>query len=431
MRKYVLIPDSFKGTLSSREVCQIVAEAIRSQEPEAEICAIPVADGGEGTVDAFLSAVGGQQVPVACTGPYGEAITACYGLLPDGSAVVEMAAAAGLPMVGENRDPEKTTTYGVGQLIRHAAHHGAKRLVLALGGSATNDGGCGAAAAVGVKFYRATGESFVPVGGTLKDIHRIDTSGMDPAVRSIPILTMCDIDNPLCGPTGASAVFGPQKGADAAMVRRLDDGLRQLAALLERDVGRDVLNLPGGGAAGGFGAGAAAFFASPLQMGIDVVLALTDFDRRAASGQPEPAGQGGGGRGPPRQGAGRSRGGAGGRQRYGRGRRVRRRRQRRVPHQSPAPALQRGQGALPGKSALYRRKPHAVLPCGTAMKYGIFGKIQANRERQPQRAAAFLILWYDLHFPVMVYNRISILGSNGVRAPFQTREERLWREALS
>ena len=255
MRKYVLIPDSFKGTLSSREVCQIVAEAIRSQEPEAEICAIPVADGGEGTVDAFLSAVGGQQVPVACTGPYGEAITACYGLLPDGSAVVEMAAAAGLPMVGENRDPEKTTTYGVGQLIRHAAHHGAKR---------------------------ATGESFVPVGGTLKDIHRIDTSGMDPAVRSIPILTMCDIDNPLCGPTGASAVFGPQKGADAAMVRRLDDGLRQLAALLERDVGRDVLNLPGGGAAGGFGAGAAAFFASPLQMGIDVVLALTDFDRRAA-----------------------------------------------------------------------------------------------------------------------------------------------------
>ena len=124
MRKYVLIPDSFKGTLSSREVCQIVAEAIRSQEPEAEICAIPVADGGEGTVDAFLSAVGGQQVPVACTGPYGEAITACYGLLPDGSAVVEMAAAAGLPMVGENRDPEKTTTYGVGQLIREAVFKG-------------------------------------------------------------------------------------------------------------------------------------------------------------------------------------------------------------------------------------------------------------------------------------------------------------------
>lgn len=282
MRKYVLIPDSFKGTLSSREVCRIVAEAIRSQEPEAEICAIPVADGGEGTVDAFLSAVGGQQVPVVCTGPYGEPITACYGLLPDGSAVVEMAAAAGLPMVGKNRDPEKATTYGVGQLIRHAARHGAKRLVLALGGSATNDGGCGAAAAVGVKFYRAAGESFVPVGGTLKEICRIDISGMDPAVRSIPFLTMCDIDNPLCGPTGASAVFGPQKGADEAMVQRLDDGLRHLAALLERDTGRNVLTLPGGGAAGGFGAGAAAFFASPLQMGIDVVLELTDFDRRAA-----------------------------------------------------------------------------------------------------------------------------------------------------
>lgn len=282
MSKYVLIPDSFKGTMSSRDICRIVAEEIYAQEPDAEVCAIPMADGGEGTVEAFLTAVGGQQVAVACTGPYGEPITACYGLLPDGTAVVEMAAAAGLPMVGENRDPERTTTYGVGQLIAHAVSRGARRIVLALGGSATNDGGCGAAAALGVRFFNGKGEPFVPVGGTLKDIARVSTEGMAETLRRTPFMTMCDIDNPLCGPLGAAAVFGPQKGAGPAMVRRLDEGLRHLAEVIRRDLGRDVLELPGGGAAGGFGAGAAAFFASPLRMGIDVVLELTAFDEKAA-----------------------------------------------------------------------------------------------------------------------------------------------------
>ena len=282
MSKYVLIPDSFKGTMSSRDICRIVAEEIYAQEPDAEVCAIPVADGGEGTVEAFLTAVGGQQVAVACTGPYGEPITACYGLLPDGTAVVEMAAAAGLPMVGENRDPERTTTYGVGQLIAHAVSRGARRIVLALGGSATNDGGCGAAAALGVRFFNGKGEPFVPVGVTLKDIARVSTEGMAETLRRTPFMTMCDIDNPLCGPLGAAAVFGPQKGAGPTMVRRLDEGLRHLAEVIRRDLGRDVLELPGGGAAGGFGAGAAAFFASPLRMGIDVVLELTAFDEKAA-----------------------------------------------------------------------------------------------------------------------------------------------------
>ena len=282
MSKYVLIPDSFKGTMSSRDICRIVAEEIYAQEPDAEVCAIPVADGGEGTVEAFLTAVGGQQVAASCTGPYGEPITACYGLLPDGTAVVEMAAAAGLPMVGENRDPERTTTYGVGQLIAHAVSRGARRIVLALGGSATNDGGCGAAAALGIRFFNGKGEPFVPVGGTLKDIARISKEGMTDTLRRTPFMTMCDIDNPLCGPMGAAAVFGPQKGADPAMVRRLDEGLHHLAEVIRRDLGRDVLTLPGGGAAGGLGAGAAAFFASPLRMGIDVVLELTAFDEKAA-----------------------------------------------------------------------------------------------------------------------------------------------------
>ena len=282
MASYIVIPDSFKGTLSSVEVCRIVEEVIYSLEPEARVRAIPVADGGEGTVDAFLAAVGGRRVSVACAGPCGEPLTACYGLLPDGTAVVEMAAAAGLPLVGECRNPERTTTYGVGQLMVHAARQGAKRLVLALGGSATNDGGCGAAAAAGVRFWDGAGRSFVPVGATLRDIACIDVSAMDPALARLPVETMCDIDNPLCGPTGAAAVFGPQKGADAAMVGRLDAGLAHLAAMIRRDLGREVLTLPGGGAAGGFGAGAAAFFRSPLRMGIDLVLELTDFDRHAA-----------------------------------------------------------------------------------------------------------------------------------------------------
>ena len=281
MSRYVLIPDSFKGTLSSLEICQIVTEEILTLEPDAEICAIPVADGGEGTVDAFLSAVGGQRVTLHCTGPWGEPVSAFYGLLPDGSAVIEMAAAAGLPLAGDRRDPEKTTTFGVGQLMAHAAAHGARQIVLALGGSATNDGGCGAAAALGVTFYDDRGEPFVPVGGTLRRIARVSADRLDPALRRIPVVTMCDIDNTLCGPSGAAAVFGPQKGADEAMVRRLDEGLLHLARVIRRDLGPEVLTLPGGGAAGGFGAGAAAFFGSPLRVGIDVVLDLTEFDRRA------------------------------------------------------------------------------------------------------------------------------------------------------
>lgn len=280
MAKYVLIPDSFKGTLSSEDICRIASEEILRLEPEAEICAIPVADGGEGTVDAFLAAVGGTRAEVPCTGPCGQEVMGFYGLLPDGTAVVEMAAAAGLPLAGACRDPEKTTTYGVGQLMAHALSRGAKRLVLGLGGSATNDGGCGAAAALGAEFLDAEGRAFVPTGGTLTQIAYIRMKGLRETLAGAEVTVMCDIDNPLCGPTGAAAVFGPQKGADAAMVARMDAGLRHLAEMLEKDVGMEVLTLAGGGSAGGFGAGAAAFFGGQLRMGIDVVLDLTDFDRK-------------------------------------------------------------------------------------------------------------------------------------------------------
>ena len=217
---------------------------------------------------------------VPCTGPCGQEIRGFYGLLPDGTAVVEMAAAAGLPLAGACRDPEKTTTYGVGQLMAHALSRGAKRLVLGLGGSATNDGGCGAAAALGAEFLDVKGRPFVPTGGTLTQIAHIRMKGLRETLAGAEVTVMCDIDNPLCGPAGAAAVFGPQKGADAAMVARMDAGLRHLAETLEKDVGMEVLTLTGGGSAGGFGAGAAAFFGGQLRMGIDVVLDLTDFDRK-------------------------------------------------------------------------------------------------------------------------------------------------------
>ena len=197
MNKIILIPDSFKGTMSSSEICEIMASQINRHFPKASIISIPVADGGEGSVDAFLTAMGGEQVWLDVLGPYREDIQAYYGLIPGGIAVVEMAAAAGLPLVGDNKNAERTTTYGVGQLIEHAARSGIQRLVVGLGGSSTNDGGTGAAAALGVRFFNQAGEPFVPVGATLKDIDRIDASGLCPELKKIELVTMCDIDNPL------------------------------------------------------------------------------------------------------------------------------------------------------------------------------------------------------------------------------------------
>ncbi|MEG0780580.1 MAG: glycerate kinase, partial [Oscillospiraceae bacterium] len=278
MKKMILVPDSFKGTLSSREICTIMTEAIRRIFPAVEIVALPIADGGEGCVDTFLAAVGGEKRFVPCKNPYLEDSTGFYGALPDQVAIVEMAAAAGLPLVYGRKNPEKTSTYGVGQLIRAAIDDGASSVIVGLGGSATNDGGVGAAAALGVRFYDKTGETFLPTGGTLHRIARIDTSHCQ--FHGVRFTAMCDIDNPLCGLHGAAAVFGPQKGADAAMVRRLDDNLAHLAAVVQRDLGVSLLDLPGAGAAGGMGGGMVAFFGSELKMGIEAVLDLVDFDRQ-------------------------------------------------------------------------------------------------------------------------------------------------------
>lgn len=276
MERYVLVPVSFKGTMTSVEICDILREEILRAKPAAEVVSIPVADGGEGSVEAFLAAVGGQRIQVPCHGPHMEEMTGFYGMLPDGTAVVEMAAAAGLPLVGGRLEPDRTTTFGVGELMADAAERGARRIVLGLGGSATNDGGCGAAAALGARFLDEQGKAFLPTGGNLDRIAHIDLRGQ----RPLPEVTvMCDIDNPLCGPSGASAVFGPQKGADPEMVRMLDGNLRHLAAAVRRNLGMETEHLPGGGAAGGMGAGAAAFWNGTLQMGIETVLDTVDFDR--------------------------------------------------------------------------------------------------------------------------------------------------------
>ncbi|WP_010258592.1 glycerate kinase [Treponema primitia] len=280
MKKIILIPDSFKGTMDSAEICSIMEKQIHRYYPEAEVVSIPVADGGEGSVDSYLAAVGGQRISIPAKGPYMEDIQGFYGLIDGGkTAVIEMAACAGLPMVGDKLNPGKTTTFGVGQLIADAAGRGCKKIIVCLGGSATNDFGAGAAAGAGVRFYDRSGKEFIPLGKTLDQIGHIDTSGLQAALGSIEFVTMCDIDNPLYGSTGAAHVFGPQKGADPAMVEFLDNQLRAVSETVKRELKTDVAELPGAGAAGGMGGGMVAFFGSRLQMGIETVLDTVHFDR--------------------------------------------------------------------------------------------------------------------------------------------------------
>lgn len=280
MRKVVVVPDSFKGTMTSREICELMKEAVQKHHPEAEVIAIPVADGGEGSVDSFLTAVGGTKVWSQVKGPFFEEkeIEAFYGRLDADTAVIEMAACSGLPLVDGRANPLLTTTYGVGQLMAHAINQGVKRLIVGLGGSCTNDGGTGAAAALGVKFFNEDGVSFIPTGGTLKDIVGIDKSLCTERLKGIEIITMCDIDNPLYGEKGAAYVFAPQKGADKVMVEALDQGLRNLAKVIERVDGKDLAHEKGAGAAGGMGFGMVAFLDATLQMGIETVLDIARFD---------------------------------------------------------------------------------------------------------------------------------------------------------
>lgn len=279
MKKCVVVSDSFKGTVSSREICEIAQRVIPRHFPACEVVCIPVADGGEGTVDCFIQAMGAQRVEVTVTNALGEKSAAAYARIGE-LAIIEMAAAAGLPQVGALRCPGTATTYGVGELIAHAVDSGCRKILLGLGGSATNDGGCGCAAALGVGFYDAAGQSFVPVGDTLGRIARIDTAKADELLRSVEITVMCDVTNPLYGPTGAAYVFAPQKGADAEKVKSLDAGLRHFGDVIRSQYGLDVSAMPGAGAAGGMGAGCVALLGGMIQSGIDAVLDVTGFDRQ-------------------------------------------------------------------------------------------------------------------------------------------------------
>ena len=279
MKKCVVVSDSFKGTVSSREICAIAQQVIPRHFPACEVVCIPVADGGEGTVDCFVQAMGAQRVGVTVTNALGEKSAAAYARLGE-LAIIEMAAAAGLPQVGALRCPGTATTYGVGELIAHAVDSGCRKIPLGLGGSATNDGGCGCAAALGVGFLDADGQSFVPVGDTLGRIARIDTAEAEALLRSVEITVMCDVTNPLYGPTGAAYVFAPQKGADAEKVKSLDAGLRHFGDVIRSQYGLDVSAMPGAGAAGGMGAGCVALLGGTIQSGIDAVLDVTGFDRQ-------------------------------------------------------------------------------------------------------------------------------------------------------
>lgn len=277
----VVAPQSLKGSLDAQEVGQAIAEGIRRVWPNADIRVVPVADGGEGTVQALVAATGGTVMRALVTGPLGEQVVASYGMLggdQSETAVIEMAAAAGLPLVPPGqRDPRKTTTRGVGEMMQAAMAAGAKRLLIGIGGSATNDGGAGMAQALGIKLLDDQGNELPAGGAALAHLARIDVTNLDRRLKDMEIQVASDVTNPLCGPEGATAVYGPQKGATPEMVRELDAALAHYGELLRRDVGADVMNAPGAGAAGGLGAGLLAFAHAELVPGAQLVLKTLDF----------------------------------------------------------------------------------------------------------------------------------------------------------
>lgn len=278
--KIVIAPDSYKESLSALEVAQAVASGFRQVFPDAEYVLVPVADGGEGTVDAMVAATGGRREAVAVSGPLGARVEAFYGLTGDGeTAVIEMAAASGLALVPPaQRNPLRTSSRGTGELIRAALDAGARRFILGIGGSATNDGGAGMVQALGARLLDAEGRELDGSGGDLARLDRIDVSALDARLAECRIEVACDVDNPLTGPRGASAVFGPQKGATPEMVQVLDANLAHLARIVERDLGVSVDRVPGAGAAGGMGAAMLAFFGATLKPGIEIVTAAVDLD---------------------------------------------------------------------------------------------------------------------------------------------------------
>lgn len=280
MRKIVLAPDSFKGAMSSLTVCSLMAGVIREIWPQCTVESIPMADGGEGTLEALASACRCRSVQLRARGPWAEDVDASFLLLDDGTAVVESAQCCGLSKTGGRLDPSRTTTYGVGQLAL-AASREADRICITLGGSATNDAGCGFLAACGVRFLDSSGRSFIPTGESLDRVANIDMSGLDGKLAGLPVDVLCDVRSPFCGPQGAAQVYARQKGADDDMVRSLDEKMESFATLVEEKLAIRLRDLPSGGAAGGLGGALYLLPRAVFRSGIETVLKLTDFDRRA------------------------------------------------------------------------------------------------------------------------------------------------------
>lgn len=281
--RIIICPDSFKGSLTSAEAADAIERGLRRAFPPGglEITKVPLADGGEGTVDALVHATGGEIKHVRAHDPLMREIDSFYGLLgARHTAAIEMAAASGLILLAENeRSPLVTTTYGTGELILAALESGVEKIIIGIGGSATNDGGAGAMSALGARFLDAEGKELPPGGAALARLAHIDMSGFRFATGRVAVEAACDVDNPLTGPHGASAVYGPQKGATPEMVETLDAALANYAEVIKRDLGKDIAAVPGAGAAGGLGAGLAAFLNADLRSGIDMVLDAVAFDR--------------------------------------------------------------------------------------------------------------------------------------------------------
>ncbi|MBV9688650.1 MAG: glycerate kinase [Ktedonobacteraceae bacterium] len=283
--RILIAPQSLKGSLSAAQAGEAMAQGTQAVYPEAQIDIVPIADGGEGTVQALVDATAGTIVQRVVTGPLGKPISAFFGILGDGhTAVIEMAACAGLPLVPEQqRDPRITTTYGVGELMRAALDRECRHFILGIGGSATNDGGAGMLQALGASLLTNEGTAIAAGGGGLATLARISIETMDPRLRHCAIDVACDVTNPLCGPTGASAVYGPQKGATPEMVAQLDAALAHYAQIIERDLRYAVKEVAGAGAAGGMGAGLLAFLHANLRSGASLVLETVGLEQRMRS----------------------------------------------------------------------------------------------------------------------------------------------------
>ncbi|CAI8782743.1 glycerate kinase [Priestia megaterium] len=278
--KIVVAPDSFKESLTALHVCEAVEKGIKTHFPNAEISKVPMADGGEGTVQSLVDATGGQIIQAKVTGPLGKEVEAFYGILGDGNtAVIEMAAASGLHHVPvDKRNPLITTTRGTGELILKALDHKVKHIIIGIGGSATNDGGAGMAKALGAKLLDANGAEIKEGGGSLDQLASIDLTNLDFRLAEVKVEVACDVDNLLTGETGASAVFGPQKGATPDMVRQLDRNLAHYAAVIEKEMDIHIQNVAGAGAAGGLGGGLLAFLSAELKPGVDIVIEATQLE---------------------------------------------------------------------------------------------------------------------------------------------------------